>query len=187
MLAFWQSLGLIFAAELGDKSQLVALAFATRYRARLVISGVFAATLLVHLGSVALGHSLNVLLPDPWLGVGAGVAFITFGMWTLRGDRLDQDPTRRRGHWGPFLTVAGTFFIAELGDKTMLATVTLAARDASFVGIWLGSTVGMVAADAVAIWAGVALGRRLPVLAIRYGAGAVFILTGALTILSVLS
>jgi putative Ca2+/H+ antiporter (TMEM165/GDT1 family) len=186
MLAFWQSLGLIFVAELGDKSQLVALAFATRYRPLVVIAGVTAATLLVHLGSVVLGRSLDALLPDPWLGVLAGAAFIGFGLWTLRGDRLDDDPSKQRRRWGPFLTVTGTFFIAELGDKTMLATVTLAAREASFVGVWLGSTVGMVAADAVAIWAGVALGRRLPERTIRYGAAAVFLITGVITIVAAL-
>ena len=136
MRAFWQSLLLIAVAEMGDKSQLVALAFATRYRAGVVLAGVFSATLLVHLASVALGRFLDTLVPERAISLAAGLAFIGFGLWTLRGDKLEGDFTGRASSWGPFLTVAATFFVAEIGDKTMLATVTLAAREASFVGVW---------------------------------------------------
>lgn len=182
MLAFWQSLLFVAVAEMGDKSQLVALAFATRFRPGIVLAGVTAATLLVHLGSVVLGRFLDTLLPRQWISVAAGLAFIGFGLWTLRGDKLDDDPAQRSHRWGPFMTVASTFFIAELGDKTMLATVTLAARQTSFVGVWLGSTVGMVLADALAIWVGMVLGKHIPERAVKYGAAAIFIVTGIATI-----
>src|SRR3712207_3626604 len=120
--AFLASSGLIFLAEMGDKTQLVTLAFASRYSARLVLLAIFAATLLVHLFSGALGELLGVALPTFWLQLIAGLAFIGFGIWTLRGDSLDEEDEEagtRRGY-GPFLTVAFTFFVAELGDKTML-------------------------------------------------------------------
>ena len=182
MFAFWQSVLLIAVAEMGDKSQLVALAFATRFRPIIVLAGVSAATLLVHLGSVVLGRFLDTLLPGQWIALAAGLAFIGFGIWTLRGDKLDDNPARRAHRWGSFMTVAFTFFVAELGDKTQLATVTLAARQTSFVGVWLGSTLGMVLADAIAIWVGMVLGRHLPVRAVKLGAAAIFIVTGIATI-----
>lgn len=112
----------------------------------------------------------------------AGLAFIIFGLWTLRGDSLDEDPTANPSRWGPFLTVTATFFIAELGDKTMLATITLATGGASLVGVWLGSTVGMVLADAVAIVVGMVLGKRIPARAVKLAAAAIFLATGVVTL-----
>ena len=97
MRAFWKSLFLIAVAEMGDKSQLVALAFATRFSAMIVLAGVTAATLLVHLASVALGSVLDTLIPETWLNIGAGVAFIAFGLWTLRGDKLEDEFPGRSG------------------------------------------------------------------------------------------
>ena len=182
MFAFWQSVLFIAVAEMGDKSQLVALAFATRFRPAIVLAGVSAATLLVHLGSVVLGRFLVTLLPGQWITLAAGLAFIGFGIWTLQGDKLADDPARRSHRWGPFISVAATFFVAELGDKTMLATVTLAARQTSFVGVWLGSTLGMVLADAIAIWVGMVLGRHLPERTVQLVAAAIFIVTGIATI-----
>ena len=182
MRGFYKSLFLIAVAGMGDKSQLVAPAFATRFNAVIVLAGVSAATLLVHLGSVALGRFLDSLVPERAISLAAGLAFIGFGLWTLRGDKLEGDFTGRTSSWGPFLTVAATFFVAEIGDKTMLATVTLAAREASFVGVWIGSTLGMVLADALAIWVGMTLGKRLPERSVKLGAATVFIVTGVVTI-----
>ena len=125
MSAFLYSFFFIAVAEMGDKSQLVALAFATRYRPWLVLGAIFAATLLVHLFSVIIGETLGRLIPDFWLALTAGLAFVGFGLWTLRGDRLDDDSVQHSG-FGAFLAVGITFLVAELGDKTMLATVTLA-------------------------------------------------------------
>ena len=169
---------------MGDKSQLVALAFATRYRPWLVIAGVFTATLLIHLASVFLGRFLDVLFPEFWVTLASGIAFVVFGLWTIRGDKLDDDEDiiTKPSRFGPFMLVTTTFFIAEIGDKTMLATVTLAARESSFVGVWLGSTIGMVLADALAIWVGMVLGKRLPERAVKLGAAAIFLVTGVVTI-----
>jgi putative Ca2+/H+ antiporter (TMEM165/GDT1 family) len=187
LIEFWQSLGLIAVAEMGDKSQLVALAFATRYRPIVVLLGVSIATLTVHLGSVFLGRAIDSVLPDDAITAAAGLAFIAFGAWTLRGDSLgDDDPTTKLSRWGPLLTVTVTFFIAELGDKTMLATVTLAAGGASLIGVWLGSTVGMVLADAVAIVVGMAMGKRIPARTVKLGAAGIFLVTGLVTLATLL-
>ncbi len=184
MEAFWISFGLIFVAELGDKSQLMAMTFATRYRALTILAAITAATAVVHLFSVALGAAVGAALPTDAISVLAGVAFLGFAVWTIRGDELDEEDRGRtqRGGRSVFLTVAVAFFLAELGDKTMLATVTLA-TSGGLVGTWLGSTVGMVAADALAIVAGRQLGARLPDRAIRIGAAVAFFAFAALLLL----
>lgn len=181
MIAFWQSFAFIALAEMGDKTQLVALAFATRFRARVVLAGVFAATLLVHLFSVAIGELLGLVLPTFWLTLAAGLAFIGFGVWTLRGDTLDGEEASSLRRFGPFLTVAIAFFLAELGDKTLLATITLATTEEPW-GTWLGSTAGMVVADAIAIGFGAFLGTRLPERAIKLFAAAMFVAFGVLLV-----
>ena len=175
MAAFVQSLLVILLAEMGDKTQLVSLAFATRYSPRTVLGGIFVATLAVHLFSVAIGELLGLALPLFWIHVLAGLAFIGFGLWTLRGDTLEDEAVGHTSRFGPFLTVATTFFLAELGDKTMLATVTLASQQQAFVPVWLGSTLGMVIADGLAIWIGIVAGKRLPARAIQFGAAAIFL------------
>jgi putative Ca2+/H+ antiporter (TMEM165/GDT1 family) len=137
----------------------------------------------VHLVSVLLGAALGVALPTHALSVLAGIAFIGFGIWTLRGDELDEDDEAiaNRRSKSVFFTVALAFFLAELGDKTMLATITLA-TDHGMVGTWLGSTVGMVAADALAIVVGQQLGARLPERVIKIGAAVTFFVFGVLLI-----
>jgi putative Ca2+/H+ antiporter (TMEM165/GDT1 family) len=185
MHAFWISLLFVFIAEMGDKTQLVALAFATRFKATTVLLGVFLATLFIHLFSVLIGEAAAMALPLFWIKLGAGVAFLGFGAWTLRGDELgEDDPAEKPSRFGPLMTVAVSFFLAELGDKTMLATITVASQQRAFVPVWLGSTVGMVIADGLAIIVGKLLGRQLPERAIKYGAAAVFFLSGLWTIYS---
>ncbi|MFH1033393.1 MAG: TMEM165/GDT1 family protein [Pseudomonadota bacterium] len=177
MDGFWLSFGLIFLAELGDKTQLVALTLATRFKAWLVLWAVLVATLLVHLLSVALGGLSAHFLPLGWVELLSGLAFIGFGAWTLRGDSLGDDDAPSRRLASPFLIVFVTFFLAELGDKTMLGTVTLAAGHPA-LGVWLGSSLGMVASDGLAIWLGQHLGKRLPERAVSLGAAAIFFLVG---------
>ncbi|MFM8971545.1 MAG: TMEM165/GDT1 family protein [Actinomycetota bacterium] len=183
MSAFLISFGIIFAAELGDKSQLMALTFAARYRALTILLAITAATAVVHLVSVLVGAGLGVALPTDLISIVGGLAFLGFGAWTLRGDTLDESDEERaaRGGRSVFWTVAIAFFLAELGDKTMLATVTLA-TDHGAVGTWLGSTLGMVAADALAILVGRQLGTRLPERTIRIGAAVLFFGFGVLLI-----
>ncbi len=180
------SFGAIFLAEMGDKTQLVALAFATRYKPGVVLAGVAAATLLVHLFSVAIGEVLGITLPRVWVAVLGGLAFIGFGLWTLRGDSLDEDEAAKPSRFGPFMTVAIAFFVAELGDKTMLATVTLAGQFRDAVPVWLGSTAGMVAADGLAVLLGVMAGKRIPERTVKLVAGGLFIVSGVWLLVSAL-
>jgi putative Ca2+/H+ antiporter (TMEM165/GDT1 family) len=177
--AFLLSFGVIFVAELGDKSQLMALAFAARYKALPILLGITVATALVHGFSVALGALLGHALPTRAITVVAGVAFLGFAVWTLRGDELSEDEARKAGRTDRSAVVAASvaFFLAELGDKTMLATITLATTH-GLVGTWAGSTAGMVAADGLAIAVGKALGTHLPERVIRVGASALFVVFG---------
>ena len=179
LTAFLVSFGVIFVAELGDKSQLMALAFATRYPVVPVMIGITAATALVHGVSVFIGAALGAAIPTRPITLVAGIAFIAFGLWTPRGDELAAEDEERaaRPARSTVLAVGAVFFLAELGDKTMLATITLATNHGLF-GTWLGSTIGMVVADGLAIVVGRQLGARLPERAIKIGASVLFFFFG---------
>ncbi len=185
MHAFLLSTAVIFVAELGDKSQLMAMTFAARYRARDVLIGITVATAIVHLFSVALGRFVGDQFAESQdlISIVAGLAFLAFAAWTLRGDELTEAEAdkARRSSGAAVLAVGVAFFLAELGDKTMLATVTLATQE-GWLGTWIGSTVGMVLADALAIVVGAVLGRKLPEKAITYGAAAAFAVFGLLLV-----
>jgi Ca2+/H+ antiporter, TMEM165/GDT1 family len=170
-------LALVFLAELGDKTQLVALMLATRFKAGIVLAGVAVATLLVHAFSVLLGELAGKVLPHGWVMLLSGLAFIGFAVWTWRGDQLEDDDQKARRLTSPFMIVTVTFFLAELGDKTMLSTVTLASQY-SPIQVWLGSSLGMVISDALAIWVGKIMGKRLPERAVKLGAAAIFLAFG---------
>ncbi len=178
--------GVVFVAELGDKSQLMALTFATRYPAMPVLLGITLATAALMVVSVGVGAILGATIPARPLTLLGGLAFIGFGIWTLRDDRDDdgEEPDEPQAR-GVVVAVASAFFLAEFGDKTMFATVALATREGP-VGIWLGATAGMVAADALAIVVGRALGTRLPERAVRIGAAVAFFAFGALLVLDAL-
>lgn len=172
MDAFWLSLVMIFLAELGDKTQLVAMTLATRFNARTVLLGIFFATLAIHVVSAGLGVWMGGWMPTDWIHLLAGIAFVGFGFWTLRGDCLEEGECER-SIASPFWMVFVTFFLAELGDKTMLSTVALAATH-PFLPVWIGSTLGMVISDGLAILVGQALGTRLPERAVKIGAAVIF-------------
>jgi putative Ca2+/H+ antiporter (TMEM165/GDT1 family) len=176
--AFWLSFGVVFVAELGDKSQLMALTFATKYRPALVMTGIVAATVLINAISVGVGYGLGLALPTRWISLVAGLLFLGFALWTLRGEDEEGDEILSRVGSGPVVvTVGSAFLLAELGDKTMLATITLASQN-GWAGTWLGATLGMIAAAALAITVGRQLGKRLPERAVRYVAGALFAVFG---------
>ena len=178
MDAFWVSLVMIFIAELGDKTQLVALTLATCYNTGVVLWGIFWATLAVHVFSAGIGWFIGGRLPVEWIKFVAGLAFIAFGFWTLRGDHLDDEEESCKTGIHPFWLVFTTFFMAELGDKTMLSTVTLASTK-PFLPVWLGSTVGMVISDGLAIIVGKMLHAKLPEKAVKIGASLIFFVFGA--------
>jgi putative Ca2+/H+ antiporter (TMEM165/GDT1 family) len=174
--AYLASLGFVVLAEMGDKTQLLAMAFASRYKWQTVMWGVFAATLVNHLLAVVAGNYLTRLIPLSYIQIAAAASFILFGLWTLRGDTLEGED--KRFNYSPFWTVAVAFFFAEMGDKTQLATVALATQYDSIIAIWLGTTSGMLVADAIGIIVGIVLGKRIPERFIKWFAAIIFIAFG---------
>ncbi len=167
----------IVLAEMGDKSQLLALAFATKYKPYVVISAIFLATLVNHSLAVVLGQFLTTIIPIDVISFAAALSFIGFGLWTIRGDKLEGEETRV-SKYGPLVTVAIAFFLAEMGDKTQLATISLAVEYRSFVSILMGTTLGMVTADALGIIAGMAISKRIPERTIKWVSASIFVFFG---------
>ena len=176
MSAFIASLALVVLAEMGDKTQLLAMAFATRFRAQTVLLGVFVATAANHLLAVAVGNYASQIIPIVYIQIAAAASFILFGIWTLRGDTLEGEDQRFK--FSPFWTVAAAFFLAEMGDKTQLATVALAAKYQQILPVWIGTVTGMIISDAIGIGAGILLGKRLPEKVIKWIAASIFIVFG---------
>lgn len=174
MGSFAAALGLVFLAELGDKTQLVALSFGARHRLRPVLAGMVLAYMVTNLVSVVIGGVLGAALPTRAIGIGGGLLFIGFAVWTLFDDDDDDDRvgTARAGR-SVVLAVSAALIVAELGDKTMLAIATLAAKG-NPVATWFGAVVGMVAAGLIGVALGRGLGARLSPKVVRYGAAALF-------------
>ena len=169
------AMGVVFLAELGDKTQLVALGFGARHRLGPVLAGVALAYAATNLLSVVVGGLLGAALPTRALGLGGGVLFIGFALWSLRPEDDDDGDgmAAATGHGRVVLSVAAAMFIAELGDKTMLATATLAAQG-NPVLVWIGATIGIIASGSVGVFVGRATGARLPERTIRIGSAALF-------------
>lgn len=180
MDAFLTTFGLVFLMEMGDKSQLVIMALATRYKWQQVALGVTLASLLTHGLAVLIGGILGTLIPMTYMKTAAALAFLGFAIWTLRGwEEEDEEATESGGffrRW-PALTIATTFLISEFGDKTQLTTVAAAAKTGLPVATWLGATGGMVAADAVGIAVGQLL-QHVPAWIIRFVSASVFLVFG---------
>jgi putative Ca2+/H+ antiporter (TMEM165/GDT1 family) len=184
--------GAVFIAEFGDKSQLLILAFATRYPALPVIAGlVLAATIITGL-SVLVGAAVGAILPTQFVAIVAGIAFIAVGLWTLRGeDDDDEDPEaeaaagRRKAGLGLVLTVAGTFALGEIGDKTMLVTFGLATTQ-GLLATWIGAVVGEVGANLLAVALGRGVGSRLDARTVRLVSAGLFILGGVVVLVGAL-
>lgn len=171
----------VVVAEMGDKTQLLAMAMASKYRAGQVMLGVFVATVLNHALAVALGSYLSSVIPMDIVKIVAGIAFLLFGLWTLRGDKLDDDENKKQ-KFGPVLTVAIAFFLAEMGDKTQLMTIAISADSKLPIFVLMGTTIGMLIADGIGIIGGVWMAKHVPDKYIKWGAGIVFIFFGTLTL-----
>lgn len=172
------SLGVVFLAELGDRSQLLTMTYALRYRWWVVLTGVAIASFTVHGISVAIGHFLGATLPARPMAFAAAIAFLIFAVWAWReGSDSDDDVSTPHEPRFALLTVVSSFVLAEISDKTSLATVTLASHH-NWVGVWIGSTVGMLLADGLAIAAGLLLHQRLPEQLLHSLASLLFLLFG---------
>lgn len=170
-----------FIAELGDKTQLVTLMFAARFPPLVVLAGIAAGTAASQAVSAALGGLVGTLLPGQWVKLLAGLAFVSFGFWTLQDEDDENEEEVQRKRVSPLWLVASTFFLAEMGDKTMLGNMALSASY-SPVLVFLGGTTGMVLSDGLAILVGKTLGDRLPKRAVKVGAAALFLGFGALSL-----
>ncbi len=205
MELFLSTAGLVFVAELGDKTQLVAMAMGARHRLAPVLAGLTAAYATTNLLSVVVGGLLGAALPTRPLRLGSGVLFLGVAAWTLRADRRrdgggppGSDP-RGRGEHDPArgdaglagsarvaAGVAGSVIVAELGDKTMLATASLATQGPLAV-VWFGATLGIVLSGTVGVLVGRVAGARLPERATRLGASALFAVFGIALIATTLA
>ncbi|HNH36514.1 MAG TPA: TMEM165/GDT1 family protein [Rhodocyclaceae bacterium] len=182
MEAFLTSTLLVALAEIGDKTQLLSFVLAARLRKPgAIVAGILVATVANHALAGSVGVWIAHAVPGDWLRWITGGTFIAFGLWTLHPDSLDGDPKLHPA--GAFVTTTIAFFIAEMGDKTQLATVALGARFDALVPVVMGTTVGMMAANVPAVLIGEALAHRLPLKAIRWVAAAVFVATGVATLL----
>ncbi len=179
LVAYLFSAGAVVLAEMGDKTQLLAMAFATKYKASKVMAGVFIATVFNHALAVAVGNYITRFdSAQIWIQGVASLSFIFFGLWTIRGDKLEGEENRIT-KYGPIITVTIAFFFAEMGDKTQLATIALATKfPASPVGILMGTTTGMLIADAIGIIVGIVLCKKIPEKRIKLISAGAFILFG---------
>lgn len=199
---------LVVLAELGDKTQLLVLMLAARYKVSQVLLGILGAVISLHLLSVAAGRLVGGLIPEGVLAYVTGALFIGFGVWTLRGDSDDDAEESVPSRFGPVLTTFVAFFLAELGDKTQIMSMTIAADPtaalrsfgtvfqgwasvepsgtAAFLAVWLGAVVGMMIADGAAVAVGAFLGTRLPERLLTRISGVVFVLFGIATIAAAL-
>ncbi len=185
MSALALAFGVVFLAELGDKSQLIALSLAARRPALKVLAGLALAALVLQGLSAGFGAALAEAVPTRAVAALAGVGFLVAAAMVFRGeDDDDPEPSGRRYRSTVLLSFA-TLLVAELGDKTMIATAALAARE-SPVLVWLGGTAGFVAADALAVLLGVRVFRRLPVHVVRRGTAALLALLGVVLLITAL-
>ncbi len=178
MYAVLLSAGLVFIAELGDKSQLMSMTFATRFRSRTVILGAGIACALTNLVSALVGNVIGDNLPEHAVRVAAGVLFLAFAAWTLLTLQGVDEPPQERAKGGAAVFVVGVAFVlAELGDKTMLATITLSTQY-DWWQIWIGSTIGMLVSISLAVLAGRTLLQVLPIRTVHIISAALFAAVG---------
>ena len=178
MEAFLVSAGLVAIAEIGDKTQLLAMLLATRYRRPLpIIAGILVATLANHALAASVGAAVAAWLgPDAMRWIVGGL-FIAMAGWCLIPDKPDEGP-KATGHIGAFVATTIAFFLVEIGDKTQIATVALAAQFHSIVWVVLGTTIGMMLANVPVVYLGDALIKRVPMQWVRIVAALAFAVLG---------
>lgn len=183
MSPFLVSTGVVALAEIGDKTQLLSLVLAARFKKPVpIILGILAATLISHAGAGAAGDLLTVVISPRIMRWVVALSFISMAIWVLIPDKLDNSEATPRGKFGVFGTAAVTFFLAEMGDKTQIATVMLAARFHDLLGVVAGTTLGMMLANVPAVLLGHRFSHRLPTRGVHMIAAVIFTALGVLAL-----
>ncbi|MGY4828168.1 TMEM165/GDT1 family protein [Sphaerotilaceae bacterium SBD11-9] len=185
--AFWVSTGIVALSEIGDKTQLLALLLAARYRKPVpIVLGIFVATLANHAAAAALGAWIERLIDPAWMRWILGGSFLAVAAWMLIPDKMDDEgQTAGTGRWGVFGITVVAFFLAEMGDKTQVATVMLAARFKSLLWVTMGTTLGMMLANVPAVLFGERAVRFVPLAWVHGLAAVVFAVVGVLVLFGV--
>jgi putative Ca2+/H+ antiporter (TMEM165/GDT1 family) len=180
MEALSTSAALVALAEMGDKTQLLAMLLATRFRKPVpIILGILVATIANHFLAALLGHSIAGILTQDWFRYAVALSFIAMAAWTLVPDTIDEDaPLKAPSKAGVFMTTLVAFFLVEMGDKTQVATIALGARFDNLVAVTMGTTLGMMIANVPAVLFGEALAKKVPMRALQVGAALLFLLLG---------
>jgi putative Ca2+/H+ antiporter (TMEM165/GDT1 family) len=181
------SAGVVALAEMGDKTQLLSLMLAARYpkQAVAIIAGIFIATIANHACAAFLGQWLTTLMSAEILKWVLSVSFLSIGLWLLVPDHIEDGADSKVADRASrvFLLTVGMFFLAEMGDKTQIATIALGARYADVVSVTIGTTLGMMLANVPAVWVGQKFTRRMPIKWVHAVAAATFISIGIATLI----
>ena len=183
VLEIIRAFGFIFIAEMGDKSQILAMAFATKYDVKKVLLGIFLGAFLNHASAVSLGSLFSNIIPVNTISIIAGLAFLLFALWSLKSNEEDET-IKKKSKYGPVITVALAFFIGELGDKTQLAAITLSASSEYPLYVLIGTVSGMFVTGALAIFVGIKLGSKIPDFYMKLGAALIFFSFGFIKLYS---
>jgi putative Ca2+/H+ antiporter (TMEM165/GDT1 family) len=179
--AFLASTGIVALAEMGDKTQLLALLLAARFKKPWpIVWGILVATLANHAMAGALGAWLTTMLSPEVLRWILGASFLAMATWMLVPDKLEAESDSKPPRWGVFATTVVLFFLAEMGDKTQIATVMLAARFDAYVAVVAGTTFGMMLANAPVVWLGERVTRLVPLRVVHIASAIIFAVLGVL-------
>jgi putative Ca2+/H+ antiporter (TMEM165/GDT1 family) len=185
MDAFLISTGIVALAEMGDKTQLLSLVLAARFRKPWpIVAGILVATIVNHAMAGGLGAWVTTLLGPEVLRWALGLSFLIMAGWMLIPDQLDEEDEKIVPRFGVFATTVLAFFLAEMGDKTQIATVMLAAQYNDWFWVVMGTTLGMLLANAPVVWLGERITRRIPLTLVHRISAAIFVALGALVLLS---
>ncbi len=186
MEAFFVSTGLVTLAEMGDKTQLLAFLLAARFKKPLpIIVGILIATVLNHSLAGMVGVWITHVLSADTLRWVLGLSFLGMAFWTLIPDKIDEEETQITTQWGVLAATLVTFFIAEMGDKTQVATIAMAAHYGTPLWVVIGTTLGMLIADVPAVFVGDKLAARIPLRWVHLSAALIFALLGLATLFGV--
>jgi putative Ca2+/H+ antiporter (TMEM165/GDT1 family) len=186
MEAFLVSTSIVALAEMGDKTQLLALVLAARFRKPWpIVWGIFVATVVNHALAGAAGAWITTMIGPQVLRWVLGVSFIAMAVWMLIPDKLEDGDTGEGPRWGVFGTTVVAFFLAEMGDKTQIATVALAARFSELWAVVAGTTLGMMLANVPAVFLGDRVARAVPMRLVHGVSALIFLVLGVLTLLNV--